>query len=83
MKILVYCYGPTCAEKDFFCEKFIEENDDYELVSSSSIRLKLSKSAIVENKIVGTSFDSKIKKQIVRDTLRLPEEKKNKMDPLG
>jgi hypothetical protein len=34
---------------------------------------------IVENKIVGTSFDSKIKKQIVRDTLRLPEEKKNKI----
>jgi hypothetical protein len=34
---------------------------------------------IVQNKIVGTSFDSKIKKQIVRDTLRLPEEKKNKV----
>lgn len=34
---------------------------------------------IVENKIVGTSFESKIKKQIVRDTLRLPEEKKNKV----
>lgn len=34
---------------------------------------------IVQNKIVGTSFDSKIKKQIVRDTLRLPEEKKNKI----
>jgi hypothetical protein len=52
MKILAYCYGPTCVEKDIFCEKFIEENDDYELVSSSSIRLKLSKSALVENKIV-------------------------------
>jgi hypothetical protein len=34
---------------------------------------------IVQNKIVGTSFDSKIKKQIIRDTLRLPEEKKNKV----
>lgn len=34
---------------------------------------------IAENKIVGRSFDSKIKKQIVRDTLRLPEEKKNKV----
>jgi hypothetical protein len=34
---------------------------------------------IVQNKIVGTSFESKIKKQIVRDTLRLPEEKKNKV----
>jgi hypothetical protein len=52
MKILAYCYGPTCTEKDIFCEKFIEENDDYELVSSSSIRLNLSKSALVENKIV-------------------------------
>lgn len=34
---------------------------------------------ISQNKIVGRSFDSKIKKQIVRDTLRLPEEKKNKV----
>lgn len=34
---------------------------------------------IVQNKIVGTSFESKIKKQIVKDTLRLPEEKKNKI----
>jgi hypothetical protein len=52
MKILAYCYGPTCAEKDIFCEKFIEENDDYELVSSSAIRLKLSQNALVENKII-------------------------------
>jgi hypothetical protein len=34
---------------------------------------------ISQNKIVGRSFDSKIKKQIVLDTLRLPEEKKNKI----
>lgn len=34
---------------------------------------------ISQNKIVGRSFESKIKKQIVRDTLRLPEEKKNKV----
>jgi hypothetical protein len=34
---------------------------------------------ISQNKVVGRSFDSKIKKQIVRDTLRLPEEKKNKV----
>lgn len=34
---------------------------------------------ISQNKIVGRSFESKIKKQIVKDTLRLPEEKKNKM----
>ena len=34
---------------------------------------------ISQNKIVGRSFDTKVKKQIVRDTLRLPEEKKNKI----
>jgi hypothetical protein len=34
---------------------------------------------ISQNKIVGRSFESKIKKQIVKDTLRLPEEKKNKV----
>ena len=34
---------------------------------------------ISQNKIVGRSFESKVKKQIVRDTLRLPEEKKNKI----
>ena len=34
---------------------------------------------ISQNKIVGRYFESKIKKQIVKDTLRLPEEKKNKV----
>jgi hypothetical protein len=34
---------------------------------------------ISQNNIVSRSFESKIKKQIVRDTLRLPEEKKNKV----
>lgn len=34
---------------------------------------------ISQNKIVGRSFDSKVRKQIVKDTLRLPEEKKNKV----
>jgi hypothetical protein len=34
---------------------------------------------ISQNKIVGRSFESKVKKQIVRDTIRLPEVKKNKV----
>jgi hypothetical protein len=34
---------------------------------------------ISQNNIVSRSFNSNIKKQIVRDTLRLPEEKKNKL----
>lgn len=34
---------------------------------------------ISQNKIVGRSFESKVKKQIVRDTLRLPEVKKTKI----
>ena len=32
---------------------------------------------ITQNKVVGRSFESKVKKQIVRDTLRIPEEPKN------
>jgi hypothetical protein len=34
---------------------------------------------ISQNKIIGRLFESKVKKQIVRDTLRLPEEKKDKV----
>jgi hypothetical protein len=66
MKILAYCYGPTCVEKDIFCEKFIEENDDYELVSSSLIRLKLSKSALVENKIIEQTVMEEILNRCVK-----------------
>lgn len=32
---------------------------------------------ITQNKVVGRSFESKVKKQIVRDTLRIPEAPKN------
>lgn len=32
---------------------------------------------ISQNKVVGRSFDSKVKKQIVRDTVRIPEPPKN------
>lgn len=32
---------------------------------------------ITQNKVVGRSFESKVKKQIVRDTLRIPEKPKN------
>jgi hypothetical protein len=32
---------------------------------------------ITQNKVVGRSFDSKVKKQIVRDTVRVPESPKN------
>ena len=66
MNILAYCYGPTCEEKELFCKEFIEENKDYQIVSSSKIRQQISGDIFVKNK----ETEEKVIEQLIEECVK-------------